>query len=47
VNVTVSPATAAPLTPLVTVTVMVDILVPLAGTVAGLATTEMLFGTAI
>jgi hypothetical protein len=48
VNVTTSPAaTGAPLAPFVTVAVTVEVAVPLAGTVDGLAVTAMLFGTAV
>jgi hypothetical protein len=47
VNVTVSPATAAPVTPFFTVALIDDVLVPLAGSEDGVAVVVMVFGTGV
>lgn len=46
-NVTASPETAAPVTPFVTVALIVEVLVPLAGRLAGVAVAVKPFGTAV
>jgi len=46
-NVTVSFATTAPPTPLVTVAVTVEVFIPLPCRTAGVAVSEILFGTAV